>query len=432
MKARLSALKTLIKVTQGQSLPSALSNTPVSDQDEALRKALCVGVCRWHVYLQNQLSTFLKKPLKKKDQDIQLILLLGLYQLHWLNIPDYAAINETTELAKSRKKIWAKKLINAVLQQAKTEDLKPQTGNAPKSPVFPEWFQSHIQSHWSQAIPDITQAHLQAAATTLRINPTKTSRIDYLAQLASAGIQGTLGQLSEMAITLEKPPDITTLPGFSDGLFAVQDESAQLASSFLDLQPGLRVLDACAAPGGKSLSILETCPDIDALVLLEKDAARAKKIEENLARHQIETSRYRLYVTDATQTNSKWQQTDYDRILLDAPCSASGITRRHPDILLLRKPEDIPALAEQQRQLLHHLWPHLKPGGLLLYATCSILPAENSEQISHFLNTTPDAHLMPLPPLASSIPMSNATGLQILPSPSGPDGFYYALLKKVP
>lgn len=426
MNARYSALLVLLKVKQGQPLPKALATTLVEPKDTPFRKALCTGVCRWYSPLKHLIDSLITKPLKSKDQDIELAIMLGIFQLHGLNTPAYAAIHETTALAKPLKKIWAKGLINAVLRKAQASEYLKQPSLTP----FPEWLHHKLSDAWPEAYQTISHAHLQEAPISLRVNRLKISQEAYMALLTAQNTAYSKGSLAPYAVTNIQTASIQSLPGYEEGLFSVQDEAAQLAAEFLKLAPQQRVLDACAAPGGKSLAILETCPDIGALTLIEKDAERAHKILENFSRHQISSTRYQLNIADANDLTAPWAQQGFDRILLDAPCSATGITRRHPDILLLRQAQDIESLTHQQAHLLNHLWTLLTPGGYLLYCTCSILPEENQHQIAAFLTQHPNCAPVSLAEPAAAYTAPTAIGLQCLPSVSGSDGFYYALLQK--
>lgn len=424
MTPRLKAIIVLQQVFESHdTLDQAFADNKV---DSAFTKALCFGVCRWYPWLENVLQQLLKKPLKAKDVDIDLLLLAGLYELHFMHTPDHAAVNETVSCVLALKKQWAKGLVNAVLRgflRRKEEclDVLRQDDSAYYAHP-PEWL-DRIKTDYPTAWKAIVTANNQQAPMTLRINQQHTTQADYLTQLHDADIAATACRFSLVGVQLSEPVDVRVLPGFEEGAVSVQDESAQLSATLLDLKPGLRVLDACAAPGGKTAHILETCPQVD-LLALDKHAHRLVKVDETLQRLHFSA---KTLCTDALAVDEWWDQQCFDRILLDAPCSASGVIRRHPDIKFLRTEEDISVLATQQLALCEALWPTLKPGGLFLYATCSILPEENQHVLTTFLKKYDDATALPL---SVSWGTPQSIGQQILPGEENADGFYYALLQK--
>jgi 16S rRNA (cytosine967-C5)-methyltransferase len=429
MTARAAAAQVIGQILRHQgSLSSLLPGiqTKVVETDRALLQELCFGTLRWHPRLDAYLQGLLDKPLRSKDSDIQALLLLGLYQLLHTRIPDHAAIGETVEVARSLKKPWATKLINGVLRrfQREQETLDIQLK---EDPVFtsnhPDWLLKAIRHAWPEQTNRIIAANNAHPPFTLRLNPAQQNREAYLADLASRGIPGHATPFSTVGITLEQARDPRELPLFKDGGISVQDEAAQLSAGLLELEPGQRVLDACCAPGGKTGHILETVAGLD-VVALDSDERRLARVRENLARLQVAAT---ILCGDASQPAAWWNSELFDRILLDAPCSATGIIRRHPDIKVLRTYDDIKKLAQLQSQLLDGLWPLLKPGGILLYATCSIMPAENTRVVEAFLNRQSDASCDPLP-VNWGIPQT--CGQQLLPDEKGHDGFYYARLRK--
>ena len=261
---------------------------------------------------------------------------------------------------------------------------------------------------------------------TLRVNLAKTSRDEMLGRLAAAKIQATAGILAETAIYLAVPMSVDALPGFQEGWLSVQDEASQLVPELLHLAPGMRVLDAGAAPGGKTCHILESEPLLASCVALDKSAQRTERIEENLLRLGLTAD---LHVADATQIEDWWNQQQFDRILLDSPCSATGVIRRHPDIKLLRSEQDIASLVRSQQQLLRALWPTLKPGGLFLYTTCSILRQENEDSVAEFLRSVDNAKYQGI---TADWGVECSLGRQLLPGKNnGPDGFFFCVLEKV-
>lgn len=410
-----------------QSLTRALAAIPNNHPQTGLIKELCFGVCRWFFRLDAILQQLMAKPLRAKDHDIRWLLLIGLYQILYLRVPDHAAVLETVEAARALRKLWATKLINAVLRNF----LRNQQGllikvdqSLAQRTAHPAWLVTAIQQAWPNEAEAILTANNQYPPLMLRVNCQKISRENYLQQLVDAGVTATALTDTTAGIVLTQAQDITRLPGFNDGYFSVQDVSAQWAATLLELAPDQRVLDACAAPGGKTSHILETVSDLQQLVVIDKEATRLEKVRENVNRLGLAQAPIQYAAVDAAQTSSWWDGQLFDRILLDAPCSGTGVIRRHPDIKILRQPEDIAEQAAEQQKLLEALWPLLKPNGILLYATCSILPAENQQQISQFLQQHNDAKEYAIVD-ASAIP-----GWQILPSEQGGDGFYYARLVK--
>lgn len=430
MNPRLAATHALTAVLQGKaslagSLPNVLQQ--VADNERALVRELAMGTARWQPRLEILLAQFLDKPLRRADQDVQALLLIGLYQLLYTRIPAHAVLSETVACADALKKKWAKGLVNAVLRRAQreAEELLPQLE---KDPVVvtahPRWLQKSLKAFWPEYWLEICAANNQHPPMTLRVNTLRVSRDDYLQQLEQAGIAASATEYSNSGIRLEQPCDVHQLPGFADGLCSVQDEAAQLSAQLLDLQPEQRVLDACCAPGGKTCHILESQPQLESLLALDLETERLKRVQDNLDRLRLKAE---LKATDVRDVKNWWDDQQFDRILLDAPCSATGVIRRNPDIKLTRQADDIAELAKLQGELLDVLWPTLKKGGLLLYATCSILPTENSDTIEQFLARTTDAIELPI---GLTCGIEQPHGRQLFPQPNGHDGFYYALLQK--
>lgn len=430
MNARTAAAQVLGQILrQRGSLSSALPaiQSRVSESERALLQELCFGTLRWQPRLDAYLQRLLDKPLRGKDSDIQALLLLGLYQLLYTRIPDHAAIAETVEVARELKKPWATKLINGVLRRFQREQdaLDIQLHADPTfTTSHPQWLLQRISSAWPQHIHAIIAANNTHPPFTLRLNPRRQNRAAYLAELAALDIAAQATPFSATGITLQQARDPGNLPLFTVGGVSVQDEAAQLSAVLLELAPHLRVLDACCAPGGKTGHILESEPQLTEVVALDSDERRLLRVRENLVRLSVQA---RIICGDARQPADWWDGKLFDRILLDAPCSATGIIRRHPDIKLLRTAEDIARLASLQGQLLDALWPLLNTGGILLYATCSIMPEENTQVVEAFLTRQIDAHCDQI--LAEwGIPQT--CGRQLLPSAEGHDGFYYARLCK--
>lgn len=420
-------------LSQGLSLNDLLDKHLASlanDRDRGFCSELCYGFCRYYYLLRAELKALMSKPLKGRDQDVQLILLLGLYQLRFMRVEDHAAVNESVKLLKKRNKGWAKGLVNAVLRsyirkqadsdQAQQAELTEQQHRQ----AYPDWIRQKIAADWGDSEARILQAGNQRAPMVLRIDLSRISRSSYLQQLTDRQILAAGHPLLESAVILQSPMAVELLPGFSEGLVSVQDAAAQLAATLLDCEPGMRVLDACAAPGGKTLHILQLAQGLR-LQALDKDAERLQRVRENMQRGGVEAE---LICADAADTESWFKGELFDRVLLDVPCSASGIMRRHPDIRLLRQPDDIAGLARQQRHLLDSLWPLLKPGGRLLYSTCSLFKDENEVQLAGFMASRNDCAERSLDTVVWG--MERPIGRQILPGYDEMDGFYYACLEK--
>jgi 16S rRNA (cytosine967-C5)-methyltransferase len=387
------------------------------------------GCCRWYFALESLLEQLLNKPLKKQDLDIKCLMICALYQLRELEVAEYAVINESVSAVLIFKKPWAKGLVNAVLrgyQRKKNELEKALTASQPNGDLaFPRWLDSEIRGQWPEQALSIFHNSNQRPPMTLRVNLAKNSREQYLESLAQAGIGATAGGLSDSAVYLDKPTPVTDLPGFVEGKVSVQDEASQLVPNLLQLEPAQHVLDACAAPGGKSCHILESEDSLTRMTSIDISQSKLDRIRENFDRLGVESN---LVAADASELETWWDGIQFDRILLDAPCSATGVIRRHPDIKLLRKPEQAKSLAEIQSTLLTKLWTCLKPGGLLLYTTCSLLRQENEETIKRFLDSTDSAKYEAI---TADWGVECAFGRQLLPGTnSGPDGFFYAVLQK--
>ncbi len=410
-------------IDQGRSIADELprQQSKVEGKDKALLQELCYGVLRYLPELESHISQFLDKPLKGKQRVFHFLLLVGVYQLKYTRIPDHAALNETVYATSALKNKHLKSLINAVLRNYLRS---PQaSAHSPSEAIqfnHPSWLINKLKAGYEQW-QDILTANQDKPPMWLRVNQLHGTVDDYLKKLAAANIDVEMTDKASKAIKLAHPVDVLKLPGFEQGDVSVQDAAAQQAARLLDAQSGEHVLDCCAAPGGKTCHVLEMSPSIASMTAIDIDEVRLSRVQENLTRLSLTAE---LVVADATQPEQWSKNQLFDRILLDAPCSATGVIRRHPDIKWLRKAADIDALAILQAQILRKMWSLLKPGGTLLYATCSILPQENSLQIEQFLSEQPDAKLIDLPEYQGK------TGWQILPNESGMDGFYYAKLQK--
>jgi len=403
-------------------------NPQEDDNSRALLQALCYGLCRHYEQLAFISERFLTKPLRKKDQDLYCLILVGIYQLFFMHMPDYAVINESVATCDQLKKPWAKKLINAVLRsvQREMELIITQLETRPELKYsHPAWLISMLEKDWPDAFLEILENNNRQAPMTLRVNFCKNTLKQYHKYLDEARLLATPGNLTETALILKESALVSVLPGFSEGSVSVQDEASQLAVALLNPQNGETILDACAAPGGKSCAILERAPEAS-LFAVDIDASRLKRVEDNLQRINAKGS---LFHRDIIEQATIWQQEQqsFDRILLDVPCSATGVIRRHPDIKLLRQAEDINKLLSMQIDILEAVWPLLKPSGVLLYSTCSLLKAENTDQLFKFIRQRKDAQEIPI---SASWGIACEYGRQLFPQPDSHDGFYYALLQK--
>jgi 16S rRNA (cytosine967-C5)-methyltransferase len=426
--ARASAARAVSAVMAGRSLDVALdavrAATPSGDM--ALVQEMTYGTLRAYNQLRFIVEHFLQKTLRQQDQDVLALLLIGLYQLRGMRVPPHAAVAQTVAATKAMRKEWAKALVNAILRGYLREaaSLEPPIAADPVlRHSHPAWLLEALQQDWPAQWEAIASANNEHAPMALRVNLQRTTRGKYLAMLTQAGVGAQAGADVDSAVVLARPAGVQALPGFGDGLVSVQDLAAQYAAVLLDAQAGQRVLDACAAPGGKTAHVLERTRDID-LLAVDIDAQRLARVRENLSRLHLDA---KLVVGDAALPDVWWDGRPFDRILLDAPCSATGVIRRHPDIKLHRRPSDIAQLAATQTRLLAALWPLLTRGGKLLYVTCSVLSRENDRQVSDFCALHADARPVELV-IPSAVP--RGAGWQILPGTSGMDGFFYACLQK--
>jgi 16S rRNA (cytosine967-C5)-methyltransferase len=428
LDVRVAASQVLTAVLRDcQSLTQALSKIAdrVTERDRGLLQELCFGVARYTPAYEVLAKTLLSTPIKTKELQVKALLFIGFYQLEHTRIPDHAAINSVVEASKILNKRWATGLLNGVLRRFCREHNELATHLEEQLSyryAHPDWLINMLRKAWPDNWQDILINNNVHPPLTLRINQRLISRQAYSADLH---LEHRLGNFSSQAITLESAADVVTLPGYQQGWFAVQDEAAQLCAELLQLSPGQRVLDACCAPGGKSCHILEHQSALTELVAIDCDSQRMERVAQNMLRLGLEAN---LIVADAADTGAWWDGRYFDRILLDAPCSATGVIRRHPDIKILRHADDIVKLANLQQQLLAALWPTLAPGGILLYATCSVLPHENEKSIQHFLTRVTDAVHVPIDDVKWGV--ARPLGRQLFPQSQGHDGFYYCVLRK--
>jgi len=423
------ALQVMLQVVeQGRSLDSVFQSDwfkslPAEKRDLALSREIVFGLCRWYVLLESLLAGRLQKPIRARDRDIEIVLLIGLYQILIMRTEAHAAVNETVKLVLAQKKKWASGLVNAVLRGVLRDQLE--LGADADTRAYPPWMRTRLQADWNEQATEIMIAGNKRPPMTLRLDTRASDVESGLKQLLENGFEASRHETIDGAIVLASPCDVTELPGFEQGLFSVQDAAAQLAGQLLVCVPGARVLDACAAPGGKTIHLLQRYPGIK-LDALDSSAARLERLQQNLQRSGCSAQ---ILVGDAAAAGDWFEGAPYDAILADVPCSGSGVLRRHPDIKLLRRESDIISLCAQQAEILEALWPVLRPGGKMLYSTCSVFKDENENQVSGFLQRHPDAQEIPLND--ANWGQLRPHGRQILPG-GNMDGFYYALLSKLP
>lgn len=439
-RVRAEAARVIAAVLDGRSLKLALApaEAAIADpRDRALLHAIVLasvrGALRWQVILRH----LLERPLPARAGLVQAALIAGLAQIEELGLPAHAVVDETVAAVRALRQPRLAGLANAVLRRwlREREPLLAEIERSDESArtLHPPWLLQCLREDWPQHWPQIVAAGNAQAPLWLRVNTRHISPDRYRARLSEAGLDAQPhGQLHE-ALCLSTPVPVARLPGFSDGLVSIQDAAAQFAAHLLAAEPGERVLDACAAPGGKSAHLLERTPGL-ALLALDRDPERLRKVGETLGRLGLGSDGPppQLRCGDAARPDTWWDGRPFQRILLDAPCSATGIVRRQPDVRLHRRPRDIPALAAQQAQMLRALWPLLAPGGRLLYAVCSLLRAESETVLMKFLSETQDARSEPVL-IADGLPLVGTQpdlGVQILPGSAGMDGFAYALLVK--
>ncbi len=430
MNLRVIATAILTKVIKnGQSLTVALDyalDAVPKGKDRAFIQALSFGVLRQYHQLDFILQQLLSKSIRNKDTDIKVLLLIGLYQLKYMRVKSHAAVSETVVAAK--KKSWAKSLINGVLRQYLREQEtldKLADDNFIAYHSHPQWLVDIIKQSWPEQFRSILQENNKQAPMVLRVNLAQTTRDEYLEKLKHKTIIASPVAFCSTAIVLKQAVLVEQLPGFSDGMVSVQDTAAQLSAELLDVQISQSVLDLCAAPGGKTAAILERQTQIGSMLAVDVDETRLIRVTENLQRLKLQAQ---TLVGDASDS-SQWANGQlFDRILVDAPCSALGVIRRHPDIKLLRRESDIAELQALQKNILNEAWKLLLPGGVLLYATCSILKQENETQIEAFLSSHTDAHEVLI---EAEWGVKRPFGRQLLTGELEMDGFYYAKLSKM-
>lgn len=409
---------------KGRSLKAVLGPAQqqlTDSRDRALLEAICLAALRQRGRYRRALNGWMPRPLGARDADLEALLLAGFAQLDALRLPDHAAVSATVQAAHQMGRSHQAGMVNALLRRVQRE------GIAPASPLnaFPHWLADAIATDWPRLSDSIFAASLAEPPLWLRVHAGKSTAADYLTQLQQAGIVAEAVPELRDAVYLPAAVPVSQLPGFADGVVSVQDGSAQqLADLLADLPAAARVLDTCAAPGGKAAHLLERQPQLQVLAM-DIDQRRARRMQDTFARTGVQAS---VLAADATDPASWWDGQPFDAIVLDAPCSATGIIRRQPDVLLHRREQDIAALVELQRRLLDAAWTMLRPGGRLIYATCSILRAENTDQVAAFVQRTADAQFIdPGEAFGHACP----AGRQWLPGEDGRDGFFYAQLNKI-
>jgi 16S rRNA (cytosine967-C5)-methyltransferase len=427
---RTAAIRALAAVLDGRSLKSVLgpAEAAIADpRDRALLHTIVLAGSRGALRWRAALKLLMERPLPARARPVEAALIAGLAQLAELDMPAHAVLDQTVAAVRALGHARHAGLVNAVLRRwlREREAIEAAIADDPEAThLLPRWLLDNLQAQWPQDWPAIVAAGNASAPMWLRINPLRTTPDDYAARLAEAGIEAVAQPPLAQALRLVAPVPVARLPGFADGLASVQDGAAQYAAQLLDLAPGQRVLDACAAPGGKTAHLLEREPKLAQVVALDRDPARLVAVRENLARLGLAAT---LVAGDAGAPDAWWDGRPFDRILLDAPCSATGILRRQPDVRLHRREADIAVLAAGQLRLLTALWPLLAPGGRLLYAVCSILRSESETVLEQFLAGHDDATALPL-----AVPGGRVLGacIQLLPGHDDLDGFAYGLLAK--
>jgi len=421
---RVSAAQVLDGVLhQGRSLKAGLAQVlpRIADpRDRALLEAICFTALRQRARYDAALQLWLQKPLADRDAELRALLLAGFAQLDGMGLPAHAAVSATVEAARALGRAHQAGMVNALLRRAQREGFP----DADPAATWPAWLRKKVSLEWGGQAGAIFAASAVAAPLWLRVNRVRTTPEAYRQVLAEAGVDSTTVTALADALRLDAPVAVAALPGFEQGDVSVQDAAAQAVADALAPAAGARVLDACAAPGGKAAHLLERDPGLQ-LLALDVDARRLARIGQTLERVGVQAT---LLAADATVPATWWDGIPFDAVLLDAPCSATGVVRRQPDVLLHRRPDDLAAVCALQARLLDATWTTLRPGGVLLYATCSILKDENQHQVEAFLARTPDASAEDLGPAYGH---GAGPGRQRLPGEEGMDGFFYARVVKM-
>lgn len=420
-------------VSGGRSLDDALGEARTPPADRPLLRLLSSGAIRRHYRLREYIDRLLQRPLKKRDGIVASLLAVGLYQLTETRVPQHAAVSLTVDAARLLRRPKHAPLVNALLRNFLRSDLASVSPRDDESRYnHPQWLIDALRSDWPEHWQEILEANDRRAPMWLRVNRRHSTPEAYLERLPDAPAEGpghTLLPGFDSAVRLASPLPVEELPGFADGQVSVQDAAAQLAAPWLLSDGGSNVLDACAAPGGKTGHLLELAHPDTALTAIDNERDRLERVKENLVRLRGSAT---VIEADASIPQAWWNGRPFDRILLDAPCSATGVIRRHPDIKILRRGSDVAALAERQRRMLKALWSVLAPGGRLLYVTCSVLDAENSGVVEEFLRKQDGASERDVLPDYNirDLMYRRSRGYQTLPGEQDLDGFYFACLEK--
>jgi 16S rRNA (cytosine967-C5)-methyltransferase len=417
--------------SRGQSADAALSAGDPGADRPAVR-AIALGTLRWYLRLRPTVETLLTRP-SGTAAGVHALLVAGAHQVEYSRTAPELCVHAAVDAARVLDLAGAAGLVNAVLRRFVRERaalLESVDATLAGRTAHPSWLVERLEEAWPEQAETILTANNRHPPMVLRVDLTRGSTADYRATLAAADIESSEIQWMPGGILLDRPIDVSGLPGFADGIVSIQDAGAQLATRLLDVRPGMHVLDACAAPGGKTGHLLERLGDGADVTAVDLDAERIGRMRQNLTRLRRQA---RLVVGDARRPESFWDGRPFDRILIDAPCSSTGVIRRHPDIKLLRRPGDIGAFGALQLEILRACAGLLAPGGRLLYATCSVLPEENGDVVAKLLESEPGLGVAPMP-LGAPLPpgsIGSGPGVQLLPgSEAGTDGFYYACLEK--
>lgn len=431
------AARAIAAVVRGRSAEQGLAAADASPQRPAIR-AIALGTMRWYLRLQPAVDTLLERP-GQLAPDVHALLVAAAYQIEYSRDAPALVVSLAVDAVRALRHPGTAGLVNAVLRRYVRERhtlLAAADANPAVRAAHPAWLAAALAEAWPQQYEQILQANNEHPPMVLRLNTRRRGPADYLADLEAAAMSGSLldwtaaARAGSVAVALQRPVAVRSLPGFEEGWVSVQDAGAQLAPVLLEASPGMRVLDACAAPGTKTCHLLESTPGPLDLTAVDIDAARLGRVEENLRRLGLAA---RLVAADVRDCDAFWDGRPFDRILVDAPCSGTGVIRRHPDIKLLRRPQDVKAFADTQLEILRAAFGMLAPGGRLVYATCSVLPAENEAVVGRFLEGEPGAQPAPMPGGEALAPggLARRVGTQLLcGGAAGSDGFYYACLEK--
>ncbi len=419
---RSAAASLLDDVAQGSSLNHVYNRAErqVAESEQPFLRELVYGSLRlWPLY-RGVTRQLLERPLKPKDSVLEALLIMAMYELDECATPDYASVSGAVDCCEQLGRPWASRLINGCLRryQRDKETLMQALGESERA-ALPGWLHKLLSKALPDQLSQLADASRHRPPFTLRVNPERVSTDEYQALLREEGIEASAA--GACGLTLVQPMPVSKLPHFQDGFVSVQDASAQLAALLLSPEPGMSVLDACAAPGGKACHLAELGAQVTASDVSE---ARLIKVHENAERLDLAVT---TVLSDGRNLQEVLALASFDAVLLDVPCSATGVMRRNPDVKLIRRKSDIGQFATLQSELLQSVWPLLKPGGRLLYATCSVLPQENDAVVGAFLDAEDTARLLPLP---IEIGETMTYGQQVIPSELNGDGLYYSLLEK--